>query len=539
MREYRIKLADSEAERRQVHALNYATFVEEIPQHHPPAGSTHLVDRFDAENSYVIATDAAGDVIAMLALRARRPFSLDQKLADLDRWLPPHRSPCEVRLLSVRREWRHGRVLRDLLLFAATHCIVAGHDLALISGTTRQLELYAHLGFEPFGPLVGAPDARFQPMYLSLESFLSRYGDALQGAGSGTCSKASFLTGPVPLHAGVAHAIAQAPVSHRGEAFGDCLRRVRGKLRALTGAKRVAVMVGSGTLANDVVAQSLAGGGEPGLVLANGEFGERLVDHARRAGLRFESLRRPWGDAFEPTEIEVAMRDSGARWLWAAHCETSTGTLNDLAMLREVAGDARLCLDAVSSFGTLPLDMDGVHLATCTSGKGAGAIPGLAVVLADDRACAPPVQVPRYLDLELWFQEGEVPFTQSSNLLAGLDVALGEAGSPGRLARIERDARWLRRELRGLGLRVVAQEPVASPGVTTVAVPPSVRSLDLARNLERRGFELGARSRYLVARNWLQVALMGGYDAAALRRLPAALAQAIAQFRRAGEVETV
>ena len=35
MDKYRLKLAETAAEREQIHALNYATFVEEIPQHAP------------------------------------------------------------------------------------------------------------------------------------------------------------------------------------------------------------------------------------------------------------------------------------------------------------------------------------------------------------------------------------------------------------------------------------------------------------------------------------------------------------------------
>jgi hypothetical protein len=56
----------------------------------------------------------------------------------------------------------------------AEHCLRAGYELALISGTTRQQRLYRHLGFIPFGPLVGEPGAQFQPMYLSLEAFQRR-----------------------------------------------------------------------------------------------------------------------------------------------------------------------------------------------------------------------------------------------------------------------------------------------------------------------------------------------------------------------------
>ncbi|MCX7322754.1 MAG: hypothetical protein NT113_25875, partial [Hyphomicrobiales bacterium] len=42
------------------------------------------------------------------------------------------------------------------------------------------------------------------------------------------------------------------------------------------------VFPGTGTLANDAVAGQISLFGRAGLVISNGEFGERLTDHARR-----------------------------------------------------------------------------------------------------------------------------------------------------------------------------------------------------------------------------------------------------------------
>ena len=85
------RIASEEWEFEQIHRLNYATFVEEIPQH-PPNPQRRLVDRFHADNTYVIAVH--GDrLVGMAAVRDKRPFSLDAKLANLDAYLPPHRSP--------------------------------------------------------------------------------------------------------------------------------------------------------------------------------------------------------------------------------------------------------------------------------------------------------------------------------------------------------------------------------------------------------------------------------------------------------------
>jgi hypothetical protein len=163
------KIASEPEEFEQVHRLNYQTFVQEIPQHKAnPEG--RLVDRFHQQNTYLIGL-CEGLVIGMMALRGKRPFSLDQKIEDLDSYLPPGRRIIEVRLLSVRQEHRNGPVLLGLLKLLAEHCIPQGYNLAIISGTVRQQKLYKHLGFVPFGPLVGPHHAQYQPMYLTLEIF--------------------------------------------------------------------------------------------------------------------------------------------------------------------------------------------------------------------------------------------------------------------------------------------------------------------------------------------------------------------------------
>jgi len=50
---YTFKRAETVAEFEQIHALNYSTFVREIPQHEDP-GDGRLVDKFHAENTYLI-----------------------------------------------------------------------------------------------------------------------------------------------------------------------------------------------------------------------------------------------------------------------------------------------------------------------------------------------------------------------------------------------------------------------------------------------------------------------------------------------------
>lgn len=168
----KFKIATEDWEFAQIHHLNYTTFVEEIPQH--GANPDHaLVDKFHRENTYIICLDR-DRVVGMIAVRGRRPFSLDQKLENLDAFLPAGRRLCELRLLAVDKKYRNGWVFWGMGKVLAEHCLKHGYDLALISGTTRQQKLYRHLGFVPFGPLVGPAGAQFQPMYLSIETFRRR-----------------------------------------------------------------------------------------------------------------------------------------------------------------------------------------------------------------------------------------------------------------------------------------------------------------------------------------------------------------------------
>lgn len=160
-------LATDPADFEAVHCLNYRAFVEEIPQH-PPNAERRLVDRFHAQNTYVIAK-RSDEVIGMVCLRDERPFSLDAKLPDLDRWLPSARRICELRLLYVVPEMRRSAVFYGLAQALFAEAIARNFDLAIVSATLREMRLYRHLGFVAFGPEVGSAEARYQPMWLDFD----------------------------------------------------------------------------------------------------------------------------------------------------------------------------------------------------------------------------------------------------------------------------------------------------------------------------------------------------------------------------------
>ena len=97
-------------------------------------------------------------------------------------------------------------------------------------------------------------------------------------------------------------------------------------------------------------------------------------------------------------------------------------------------------MDCISSIGAAAIDLDGVYLATGTSGKALGSYAGLGMVFYNEPV-APSDRIPRYVDIGFYASRQGVPFTLSSNLVyalaaalealpAGLLPAYCEAGAP-------------------------------------------------------------------------------------------------------------
>jgi aspartate aminotransferase-like enzyme len=510
------KIADQDWEIEAIHRLNYKTFVEEIPQH-SPAESGQLVDKFHHENTYVICLDDR-KLAGMVAMRGNRPFSLDQKIPNLDGYLPAAgRKIVEIRLLSVEKEYRTGYVFRGLLELVVSHGKTLGYNMAIISGTTRQERLYRHLGFVPFGPLVGTGDATFQPMYLTLEVIEEKsktiFTPGRPSGGEGL--PVSFLPGPVDVSSAVQAAFDAKPVSHRARAFQSEFQSTKRRLLDLVGAWHVEILLGTGSLANDVVAGQLSLLDQQGLILSNGEFGQRLLDHATRFGLQYDSLRLDWGESFDPEQLRLWIHaHPEAQWLWAVHCETSTGVLNDLEFLKKVCAESglKLCLDCISSVGTIPVNLDGVYLASCVSGKALGSYPGLSMVFYNHEITPAPKRLPRYLDLGFYADQEGIPFTHSSNLLAALHTALKHTQWTKRFTRLAELSGWLRSRLREMGYTIIAEKAHTSPAVVTVALPEDLSSKTIGWLLHKAGYLLSYRSEYLLKRNWLQICLMGEFS---------------------------
>lgn len=344
----------------------------------------------------------------------------------------------------------------------------------------------------------------------------------------------SYMPGPIQLPDAVREAFVDEAVSHRAPDFVADVQRVKAALCERVNARHVELFFGSATVANEALAAQLTLLPGRGLMLANGEFGTRLVEQARCWQLDLDAIEMEWGRPFHDAAIEAHLAaDPDIEWLWFSHCETSTGLLNDLERIKALCRRYRVrcCVDCISSIGAAHIDLDGVYLATGTSGKALGSYAGLGMVFYNEPV-PPSDRIPRYLDIGFYAARQGVPFTLSSNLVYALAAAL-EALPPDYYRHIARLAQEIRQAVERMHLTLLVPEEDAIPAVTTIALPSEINSVTLGDALLAAGYELSYKSRYLVERNWIQICLMGEHHAEPVRKLLAEFEKQVERLRTA------
>lgn len=510
---YRLAMLPQDEER--IHQLNYKTFVEEIPQHAPNEDGM-MVDRFHAENTYVLCMKEQ-ELVGMIALRSVRPFSLDEKIGPIEEHLAnPPNYPVEIRLLAVDPAHRTGRAFFGMMQALVNWCLKAGFDAAVISGTVRELKLYRKMGYVQFAEPVGTEEAKYVPMIMTMDTYE-------QGAAwRMNLPMVNLLPGPVSIAHNVRQAMMKEPLSHRSPVYARLLKSVTAQLRELTGANHVQLLQGTGTLANDAVAAQLSRVSGRGLVLVNGEFGQRLTDHAQRFGLSFDCLEKEWGESFCLDEVQNRLRSEQYAWIWLTHLETSTGVVNDLAEITAICLEQHIsvAVDCASSLGIIPVDLTKVDFASSVSGKGLASYAGLAFVFHKD-AVEPDTSLPRYMDIGLYARADGIPFTQSSNLLTAMHASLGDVlkKTKEHMEQIAKSSTRLREGISELGYALLIAKENALSNVITLVLPEGDSSKRLGDDLFVNGFRVHYESKYLVERNWLQIAVMEPLEDAEVERL--------------------
>jgi serine---pyruvate transaminase len=299
-----------------------------------------------------------------------------------------------------------------------------------------------------------------------------------------------MTAGPTPLPPAVSQAMAQPMLYHRAPAFVEVYARALGRLKSIFQTRNeVLVFAASGTGALESTVANLVRPGGPVLVASCGKFGERWAELCDAYGARTVHWETEWGRKVDPGELDRVLGEAEAEVVFTTFSETSTGVINDIRELTEVAHRHRalMAVDAVSGLGAVPLPQDewGVDVVVGGSQKALMSPPGLAFVSANQVALGRAAAAPGrrvYFD---WGQtlSGQLqdppdsPFTPAVGLVQALDVALGLIEEEG-LERVFERHRLLGRATRAaaaaLDLELLGPEDESANVVTAIKLPDGV-----------------------------------------------------------------
>jgi alanine-glyoxylate transaminase/serine-glyoxylate transaminase/serine-pyruvate transaminase len=298
---------------------------------------------------------------------------------------------------------------------------------------------------------------------------------------------------------------------------------------------------GTGTSGMETCVANLTKPGTNALAVVNGYFGDRIAQMLQRYGAEVERVEGEWGRAIDPELVRGALRRKKADLVAVVHAETSTGVRNPVKEIAALAraADALVVVDAVTSLGAMPLQVDGWQIDACysCSQKGLGAPSGMAPVSFGIRALERRVESRSfYLDLKLlegyWLRR-TYHHTLCSSLLLAVREALAGVEDEGLDARWERHQRCHEALVAGLtaiGLGVLPPEHERLWNLNAVGVPASMDASTEAsvrrHLLEQSGIEIGGGLGPLAGKIW-RVGIMGA------GATPSIVLQFLAAFERA------
>jgi 2-aminoethylphosphonate-pyruvate transaminase len=297
-------------------------------------------------------------------------------------------------------------------------------------------------------------------------------------------TKRLFTPGPLTTSATVKQTMLR-DLGARDAEFLQIVREIREKLLALAGVGRpdfdCVLMQGSGTFAIESVLSSAIPRDGKLLVLINGAYGRRILEIARVHGIAVEAIELPENRKIRASDFSIGQ---GVTHVAVIHCETTTGILNPTDEIGEkvAAAGAAFIVDAMSSFGAIPLDLSHVDFVVSSANKCIEGVPGFGFILAKRAALEAAKGRARTLSLDLYAQwaglerDGQFRFTPPTHVLLAFRQALAEldeeGGIAGRAARYSRNHARLMRGMRDLGFDAYLDPADQSYIITSFRYPP-------------------------------------------------------------------
>lgn len=249
------------------------------------------------------------------------------------------------------------------------------------------------------------------------------------------------------------------------------------------------LMQGSGTFSVEATIGSVISPEGKLLVLSNGAYGNRISQITRRLNIDMHELSYAETELPDLDQVrDTLARDSSITHVAMVHCETTTGMLNPAAEVGKIVADAGkdYILDAMSSFGGIPLSMETFHVdyLISSANKCVQGVPGFGFVIANQSKLEQTQGFARSLSLDLFDQWNEMEqnggkwrYTSPTHVVCAFLQALKELDAEGGIA--HRHARYLENQsilvskMETLGMRTLLPRDLQSPIITSFFCPDS------------------------------------------------------------------
>ena len=318
-----------------------------------------------------------------------------------------------------------------------------------------------------------------------------------------------FTPGPLTTSASVKAAM-QRDLGSRDAEFIKIVAEIRSELLRLasvsqeTGYEAV-LMQGSGTFAIESVLSSVIPRDGRMLILANGAYGERMLQIAERLQIDTQIERWPEDESPDPAQVrQLVSENQRPTHVAIVHLETTTGILNPMDEIASIARaqDCRLIVDAMSSFGGVPIDLAQLQAdyLVSSANKCIEGVPGFAFVIAKRARLEQTTGWARSVSLDLLAQwqglerNGQFRFTPPTHALLAFAQALSElrdeGGVSGRARRYRANREALLAGMRALGFVEYLPAERQSDIITSFRYPkdPAFEFETFYRRLAARGF---------------------------------------------------
>ncbi|WP_288106451.1 2-aminoethylphosphonate--pyruvate transaminase [Limnobacter sp.] len=245
---------------------------------------------------------------------------------------------------------------------------------------------------------------------------------------------------------------------------------------------------GSGTFAVEAALGTLTFPESVVLVPVNGAYSQRIVTILQRLKRRYVVVQGPEKSPISFDVISQILDENPLiTHLAIVHCETGTGVLNPLQSITELARGrgVEVIVDAMSSFGALPIDLSQLDLLALisASGKCLEGVPGMGFVITREESLLAARGNSSSLALDLTDQwtylqkTGQWRFTPPTHVVAALAEALNqywaEGGQPARHSRYSEMCTRLVRKMSDLGIHSYLAPEYQAPIIVTFLAPPS------------------------------------------------------------------